>query len=157
MVAQVGIGVTGMANGSTYLKIAVTEIEQGDQAILKKLSNATEYQGGTVYYVHGTLEVLAVLGTAGDSIATAAVVGVQNDGAGAAGTFGVKELSADCTGSFVLTKPTVGDRQKTCTIALAKPGTTLVGAAFIRDDSVPNGGTSDDEYFKKPVLWLTKG
>lgn len=154
MIAEVGIGVTGTDDGSTYVRYTITDVEKGDQKILEKISDKGEYDGGTVYYVRGSMQVLAVLGDAGENLVTGAVVGVQDDGSGAAGTFGIGDLSDDCTGNFVLDGPTVGHTEKTCSIALAKKGTAVVGAAFVRDGSVPAGGTSDDPYYNNPVLWL---
>lgn len=153
MVAQVGIGVTGMKDGSTYLRYTVTGIEKGDQKILDDLKDKKNYQGGSVYYVRGSVEVLAVVGKAGSFLAGGGVVGVQSDGKATGGLFSVGVEERDCVGDFLIDDPVVGKKQDTCRIVLAEKGTTVPAAAFIRDDTI-SSEPSDDPYLKSPVVWL---
>ena len=152
MIVQVPVGVTDLEEGWAYLEYTVTDVVDGDPAVLENMSDAEEYEDGSVAYVHGTITVLAKYGLGIDGLVGGAIGVIQSDGMGGAWPFG-GETYEDCTGNFLVEGAGVGDTVETCHIGLLTTGTDVAGVMYYGDSSVPQGGTSDDEYWHDPIIW----
>lgn len=148
------VGVLDEDEAWAVMRYSVTSIEPGDDALIDDLSNAEEYDGGSVVYVRGTVEVVALFGAGIGGIVGGAVTGVQDDGYLTGGIFSVPEATEDCTGNFLVSRASVGDVEESCTVALALPGTEVVAAAYYSDTVISSDGPSEDPYLADPVVWL---
>lgn len=155
MIVRNALGVLEESEGWSILRYTVTGIERGDDAYLQGMDGAEAYQaGGSVWYVRGRVEVVALFGRAIDARVGGTVDGIQSDGQAAAGVFDFGGEAPGCTGGFAIDEAQVGAAEDTCTVALALPGTSVIGAYYYADGSVPSGGTSDDPYWLDPIVWL---
>lgn len=148
------VGILDEEEAWAVVRYTVTGIEPGDDSLIGDLDNAEEYLGGSVSYVRGTVEVVALYGAGIGGIVGGAVTGVQDDGYLTAGVFSVPAATEDCTGNFLVTGAGVGDVEESCTVALALPGTDVVAAAYYADDVLSSDGPSEDPYYLDPVVWL---
>lgn len=133
--------------------MTVDSVTKGDQSLWSKIDKPGAYKGGTIYYIRGTIKVLAINRTPELTMASAAIGGVQSDGQSGGTEFGVGDLTKDCTGNFVMDDIAVGKQEKTCAIGVTRPGTTMVGAFFYRDGTATPANPGTDPYVKKPVIW----
>ena len=152
--ARKAVGILSEDEGWSVLRYTVTQIEPGDDSLIDTLDDAEDYVGGSVYYVRGTVEVVALFGAGIDGVVGGAIAGVQDDGYYSAGVFGINASPEDCQGDFVISPASVGASEQSCTVALAKPGAEIIAAAYYADSTVGSGGPSDDPYITDPVLWL---
>lgn len=152
MIVQRPVGVTDLDEGWAYLEYTVTDVVDGDPEVLEDMSDAEEYEGGSVAYVHGTITVLAKYGLGIEGLVGGTIGVIQSDGLGGAWPFGGATY-ADCTGNFLIEGLEVGETVETCHIGLLTPGTDVAGVMYYGDGSVPQGGTSDDEYWHDPIIW----
>lgn len=148
------VGILSPDEAWAVVRYSVTALEPGDDTLIDDLSNAEEYEGGSVWYVRGTVEVVALFGAGIGGIVGGAVTGVQDDGYLTGGIFSVPAATEDCTGNFAVSDASVGDVEETCTVALALPGTEVIGAAYYSDTVISSDGPSDDPYYSDPVVWL---
>ncbi|WP_344344850.1 hypothetical protein [Agrococcus versicolor] len=154
MLVRNATGVLEESEAWSIIRYTVTGIERGDDAYLQGIDDAEAYQGGgSVWYVRGRVEVVALFGRAIDGVVGGTIAGIQSDGQGAAGVFAVGAEAPGCSGNFMVTAAQVGTAEDTCTVALALPGTEVVGAYFYGDGTVPNGGSSTDPYWVDPIVW----
>ncbi|MFC7430558.1 MULTISPECIES: hypothetical protein [unclassified Agrococcus] len=155
MVVRNAVGVLEESEGWSILRYTVSAIERGDDAYLQGIDGAEAYQaGGTVWYVRGRVEVVALFGRGIDGIVGGTIAGIQSDGQGAAGVLDFGGEAPGCSGGFMVSGAQVGAAVDTCIVALALPGTQVTGASFYGDGTVPNGGTSTDPYWIDPIVWL---
>lgn len=155
MVVRNAVGVLEESEGWSILRYTVSAIERGDDAYLQGIDDAEAYQaGGSVWYVRGRVEVVALFGQGIGGVVGGTIAGVQSDGQGAAGVLDFGGDAPGCAGGFMIVGAQVGAATDTCTVALALPGTEVTGAYFFGDGTVQDGGTSTDPYWVDPIVWL---
>lgn len=149
--AKVPMGGAPPGTAWALVGIIVDTIQPGDQTLWPKIAAPGPFAGGTLYYLHGHMKVVALYGPAG--AIDGAVSGLQNDNKVTGTTSNPGALTAECSGGFVIERPTVGLEAETCAIALATKGASVVGAVFFRDRAT-TADAAADPYRKQPVAWL---
>lgn len=154
IVARVPAGVNGEKDGWAYLEVSVTGVTRGDQKVYEGLSNKADFPGGTVWYVKGTVKVLALSGITRGGMAEAPIAGAQGNGDAAGTIFGTRTVK-DCDGNFLLDEAKIGQSASTCAVAIASKGHKVIGAFYYHDGTLSDGSVHvDDPYVKNPITWM---
>lgn len=154
IVARVPAGVNGEKDGWAYLEVSVTGVTRGEQKVYEGLSNKADFPGSTVWYIKGTVKVLALSGITRGGMAQAPIGGTQSDGNAASAIFGTRTVK-DCAGNFLLDEAKIGQSASTCAVAIASKGQKVIGAFYYHDGTLSDGSVHiDDPYVKNPITWM---
>lgn len=141
-----------MERGSVYLRYVVTRIEEGDPAVLDRLSDKSGFEGASVYYIRGRMRVIALLGNAPSApVVGGAIAGVQDDNRPMPVLADAKD--PHCDGGFTIPRPVVNKEVEVCLIAIGRAGTKPAGVIYFGDDTASGERESTDPYFTKPIVW----
>lgn len=140
-------------DGWAILKLTVTGIDEGEASLLAGVEGAEAYQdGGRVYYVHSSVEVLAASGASRESRHGGGIEGVLSTGEMSSGiSRGLGQLPDACNTPPFTVESGVGAAGEGCTIALALPGTEVVGAVYY--PSATEFADPENPYLSHPVTW----